>query len=129
VPINYVFHPELPLVVTTGSGSLTEAELLSVYKTSLADPRISAGTPELIDLRNVERFEVTAKGVRELAELETKHEDKIGPAPVAVLVPSNHIYGMVRMYQTFSEMNPQSVRVFQEFSGVEDWLGVSVPAD
>ncbi len=129
MPIDYVFYPEIPLIVTTGSGSLTEEELISVYEEGLADTRVPDGTPELLDLRRVERFEVTAGGVLKLVELETKIENKIGPAPVAVLAPTTHIYGMVRLYQTFAEMNPQSVRVFHDLDGVEGWLGVSIPAD
>ena len=129
VPVDSVFCPDHPLVATTGSGVVTEEELLAYWQKDYADHRIPWGTPELLDLRAVERFEVTSAGLRKLVAIDVKYaKQQHAPSRLAIVAPSDLLFGMIRMYQILSDSNPNSIRVFRDLSGVEEWLGTSLRA-
>jgi len=128
VPVSYVYLPERPLTLATGSGVVTDEELLAHWQEGYSDDRIEWGAPELLDLRAVERFEATASGLRKLVDLDARFAKEQGaPSKLAVIAPSDHVFGMIRMYQMFSDLNPNSLRVFRDLSGVAEWLGTSLP--
>lgn len=128
MPVSYVYFPDRPLMFTTGSGVITDEELLAHWQAGYADKQIQWGAPELLDLRAVERFEVTASGLRKLVDLDTKYAKGAGaPSKLAVIAPADNVFGMIRMYQMFSDLNPNSVHVFRDLSGVAEWLGTSLP--
>jgi len=127
VPVDIVFYPDRALVVTTGSGVVTEEELLAYWQKDYANERIPWGAPEILDLRAVECFGVTSAGLRRLVELDAEYaKQQHAPSRLAIVAPSDLIFGMSRMYQMFSELNPNSIRVFRDLSDAEEWLGTSL---
>ena len=129
MPVNYVLYPDRPLIVTTGSGVVTDEELLAHWHNGYTDEWISWGTSEVLDLRAVEPFEATPAGLRELVDLDANYaKQQSAPFKFAIVAPSEYIFGLMRMYQAYSDLNPNFVRVFRDLSGVEEWLDTPLPA-
>lgn len=130
MPISYVFFPDRLLTFATGSGIVTDEDLLAHWQQGYSDERVPWGAPEILDLSAVERFEVTSSGLRKLVDLDAQQAKlRTDPYKLAVVAPADHVFGMIRMYQMFSETNPNDVRVFRELPEVEEWLGISLPGD
>ena len=128
MPINYVLYPDRPLIVTSGSGVVTDEELWAHWHKGYTDEWISWGTPEFLDLRAVERFEATSAGLRELVDLDANYaKQQSAPSKFAIVAPSDYIFGMMRIYQACSDLNPNFVSVFKDLSGAEEWLGTPLP--
>ena len=127
MPINYVLYPDRPLIVTSGSGVVTDEELWAHWHKGYTDEWISWGTPEFLDLRAVERFEATSAGLRELVDLDANYaKQQSAPSKFAIVAPSDYIFGMMRIYQACSDLNPNFVSVFKDLSGAEEWLGTAL---
>ena len=94
-----------------------------------ADCCIPWGAPEFLDLRAVGRFEATSAGLQRLVYIDANYaKQQSAPSKFAIVAPSDLIFGMMRMYQMLSDLNPNSLRVFRDLSGVEEWLSTSLPA-
>jgi hypothetical protein len=127
--VDCVFFSNPPLVVTTGSGVVTDEELLACWQEEYADARIPWEAPGFLDLRAVERFEVTSAGLRKLVALDAKYTEQHGLLMrSAIVAPSDLAFGMSRMYQILSDGDLHSVGVFRSLSDAEEWLGVRLRA-
>ncbi len=136
MPINAVVYPDRRLIVTTGSGVVTDGELLAHWHSGYTDQLSSWGTPEFLDLRAVGRFEATSAGLWRLVGLDTNYgKQRSAPFQFAIVAPSDYIFGMMSIYQSdsdveqsYSEVKRNFVHVFRDLSGVEEWLGTPIPA-
>ena len=136
MPINSVVYPDRRLIVTTGSGVVTDGELLAHWHSGYSDELSPWGTPEFLDLRAVGRFEATSAGLWRLVVLDTNFaKQRSAPFQFAIVAPSDHIFGMMRIYQSYSdveqsysEVKRNFVHVFRDLSGVEEWLDTPLPA-
>jgi hypothetical protein len=106
------------LVVTRGDGVLTAFDLLA---------RPGSTSPELLDLREVEDFPVTAEAIRELAEKIVRRAERSRPGRLAVLVSSDPVFGMFRMLQALVDGSGLELQVFREPREARAWLGVATP--
>ena len=98
MPLDYVFHSDRQLTITIGSGVVTDEELVEHWQKGYADNQIPWGAPEFLDLRTVERFEVTSVGLKKLVVLDERYaRDQDSPSRFAIVVSSDHIFGMMRM--------------------------------
>ena len=106
------------LVVTRATGVLTASDLTEKQ----AHP-----TPELLDLREIEDFAVTAEGIRELAEHAASRAEQLAPGRLAVLVASDTVFGMFRMLQALLDGTGIEIRVFRDPAQAYAWLGSPSP--
>lgn len=104
------------LVVTRATGVLT-AEDLTAKAPSLA--------PELVDLREIDDFDVTADAIRELAQRAIRNAERLRPGRMAFLVSSDAVFGMCRMFQALVDGSALEVRVFRDPPEAYAWLGIS----
>ena len=126
--VDYIFHPSRPLIVTTGVGVVTDEELFAHWEKGYADCQLPWGTPELVDLRAVERLEVTSDGLRQLVALDAKYalQQRV-PPKLAIVASSDLVYGMFRMCEALLHQDPNCVGVFRDLLGAEEWLGTPLP--
>lgn len=122
MPLTYQLDPTRRRITTVAAGILTDADV-AAYKTAiLADERIGTDWSELADVRGIERFDVTAAGVRTLVQLDMAHTAGRPPTRVAIVAPADVVFGMARMYQQSNSRGPDMVGVFRALDAAEAWL-------
>ncbi len=122
--ISYQIDPGQGLVLTTVSGVLTDEELLEHKRTLIEDPGFQPGMRELSDVREVERLEVTAAGVRKMVALDEQNASRLGDYKLAIVAADDAAFGTARMYQMLTEANVQNIGVFREIEEAKAWLGL-----
>jgi len=122
MPISYRIDVERDLVLTLGSGSLTDDDIVQFKARLLRDPDFKPGMRELSDIRGVDQFDVTPAGVQAMVQQDTRDSEKIASHKLAIVVSKAVAYGMARMYQTMTESNIETVRVFRDIDEASAWL-------
>jgi hypothetical protein len=125
MPMTYTIDAPRQLVRATGSGVLTDDDVMNHRQALATDPAFTAGMRELSDICAVTDFQVTPAGVRIMVAADVKMVPSGGMHKLAVVAEENVAYGMSRMYQTFGEPNIRSVGVFRNIKEAEAWLGIA----
>ena len=80
---------------------------------------------ELSDIRPVSQLDVTPAGIGRFVQFDQQHADALDGHLLALLVPSDLVFGMGRMYeQRGADVSP-SVRVFRDEAEARAWLGLN----
>jgi hypothetical protein len=122
LPAHYIIDKERRLVISTGEGSVTFAEMKAHQDRLRADPDFSPEYRQLIDCRAVTHVEAFNDEVRILAGIKLFSRT----SRRAFVAGSSFIYGMARMATTYAELsNPGSeVAVFHDLASAWEWLGL-----
>ena len=108
------------LVTVTGTGVLTAHEISEAQAAIGTDPEFHPGFALLIDFRTASLSTVEAEEVRRHAL-----EDPFAPnSPRAIVISSEVDYGVVRMFEAYSELAGRSgpVQAFRDPAGALSWL-------
>ena len=89
--------------------------------TLFADPRFRPGMPGLIDCRGVKSLFSISDLRKTAADAKRRPEMRV-PGRAAVLASSNLVYGLLRMYEVFSDGDPVEIRVFRKPEEALAWL-------
>jgi hypothetical protein len=108
------------LVLSRGWGVLINSEILAHVRALSIDPRFVPNFHQLANLRDVEDVEVTASTIRELARLNPYGEG----SRRAVVVTSDLLFGMARMYQILRDEPADELEIFRKLDDALRWLGV-----
>jgi hypothetical protein len=105
------------------SGVITEEELLTTYATLVADPGYDPTFDDLVDLREVERLELSAAAIRQLATMFVPLDAVSGHTRTAIVAASDAVFGMSRMYEMLrGDEVPEEIRVFRSYEEATAWL-------
>ena len=122
MPMSYSIDKQRHLVLTRCWGVLSDADLLA-HKAQLAsDPDFHASMGQLSDVRAIERLAVTTEGVKLMVAHDTANADRVGGHRMALVVASDEVFGMARMYGQRSEAGAQGVGVFRSITDAKVWL-------
>ena len=117
VPIAYHFEDDTLFTIIEGP---TGYEDVKRYLDALtSDSRFRAGMPGLIDCRRVKSLFSVSDLRRMAADLRGRPEIR---GRAAVLASSNLVYGLLRMYEVFSDGDPVELRVFRKPEEALAWL-------
>jgi hypothetical protein len=119
LPITYRF--ENGILYTTIEGETRFEDVKGYLDTLLSDPGFTPGMPGLIDCRKV-RSLFSIKDLRRTAADTSERPQMRVPGRAAVLASSNLIYGLLRMYEVFSEGQATKIRVFRQPEEALAWL-------
>ena len=125
MPLTYTIEPSRNLIVATGTGVLTDDDVMEHRRVLVADPRFSFEMRELSDIRQVTDFRLTPAGIRVMVAADVKMMAAGGMHKLAVVAEENVAYGMSRMYQTLGEPNIRLVGVFRNYKEALEWLGIA----
>jgi hypothetical protein len=120
MPAGYKIDLERSLVLSRGWGVLTDRELLAHVRALIADPRFARNFCQLGDLRDVTDVQITAATIREMVRLNPFWAG----ARRALVVTSDVVYGMARMYQILRDESPDELEIFRKMDGALQWLGI-----
>ena len=115
------YHLEGDILYTTIEGATGYADVKAYMDLVIAEPWFRPGMPSIVDCRQVKSlFSIsdlrkTAADARERPEMKVRGR-------VAVIATSNLIYGLLRMYEVFSEGGPSEMRVFRQPEEGLAWL-------
>jgi hypothetical protein len=118
------------------TGVVTDADMVAAYERVVDDPAFDPTLNVLADTRGIERVEITAGNIRKLAERRARNERVLrGQARVAVVVSSDVVFGLARMYEVYRD--PQSAQegdqegdekrylVCRTMNEARQWLGLA----
>ena len=120
MPCSYTIDLARSLVLSRGWGILTDDELLAHVRALTVDPRFARNFHQLADLRDVADVEVTALTIREMARLNPYGKG----SRRAVVVTSDVLFGMARMYQILRDEPTDEMEIFRKLDDALRWLGV-----
>lgn len=130
MPIDYRIDRERGINFAAFNGVVTAEEVLAFRTMFLADPDWSPGYHMLGDLTQVTDFQVSPDEVESLARQVERNANRFGTGKLAAIVPESFIYGMLRMYQLFSEGDPRTFEIFRSSDAALAWiLGPPEPGD
>jgi hypothetical protein len=105
-------------------GAITDEIFKACY---METPRYVEGREvraAVMDLSDVERYDVSAAAVREVSRLAPLFPD---PIPRWVVAPQDHIFGMARMFQMTSPGGRDRLHVVRSMKDAYAALGVTTP--
>jgi hypothetical protein len=119
--MNYRIDQALGLVVTRIWGTFTNDDLRDGLSRLMADPRFDPEHRSLVDMRDVAEITVDTPVVAQTARTPLFTSD----AQRAIVAPSDHAYGIARIYAAYAEHDGCAVHVFRDFGEAERWLGLT----
>ena len=125
MPMTYTIDRAQNLVRATGTGVLTDEDVMAHRQAMAAEPLFSPQMRELSDVRQVTAFQLTPTGIRIMVAADVKMTALGGMHKLAIVAEENVAYGMSRMYQTLGEPNIRIVGVFRSYEEAAAWLGIT----
>jgi len=123
MPFSYVVYKEQRLVISTGSGRVTCAEIRERQDQTSNDPDFDSEFNQIVDLRAVTDFEVSIEEFRALARRRI-----FAPSSRRAFVAKDpHIFGMGRLWEIESEtfdIETSKIHVFYDLASALHWIGV-----
>lgn len=124
MPMSYEIDDQRSLVYCRTWGRLTNEELRDHYHALRADPRFDPSYRQLGDLRDVNLDLLDPVVVREVASARV-----FAPGVRRALVaPSDHAYGLSRIFAAYADTGLQEVKVFRDMATAERWLSGGGPS-
>ena len=119
MPVFYKIDKERGLVLTTGSGVFTMADCLGHQAKLVQDPDFDPTFSQLMDLTEVETFEVTINDVRKLAQPKIFSPE----SRRAILVSNDYAFGAARVFEALRDISGEKgIRVFRDLDEALDWI-------
>ena len=119
MPITYRF--EGGFIFTSIEGETGYADVKAYMDQLVRDPSFTPGMSGVVDCRRVtSRFSITDLR-RTAADVKSRPQMQV-PSRAAVLASSNLVYGLLRMYEVFSDGDPVEIRVFRRPEDAMAWL-------
>lgn len=121
MPISYRLDGDLNAIFTSVSGVVTDRDMVAHAGRVTTDPDIPAGARALVDFGGVEKVDVTAEGIRRVAEIFRMNSY----APKTAFVANSDVaYGMSRMFEFHRDDSPAEIRTFRDYGEAKQWLGL-----
>lgn len=106
-------------------GRIDDRRLLEGYRRLYSDPEWRPGLHEFVDTRGARGPDLSARALRDLADLTIQHTGGTRiPFRTAVVVERDVGFGLARMYEAFSDGSGEDVRVFRDVAEALDWLAL-----
>jgi hypothetical protein len=127
--VQYRIDPSIRRITTRGFGEVTLDEVLEHFDELSADPAFEPGLDVLLDVVDCKTLpgpdEVRSAAMRVTADLSTFRFSRL-----AILVASEALFGMMRMFHTFSESAFSEAQMFRDRDEALQWLArTDPPAD
>lgn len=128
MPLSYRIDRERALVLTEGSGVLTDEDILAHKGKLMMDPDFTPGMAQLSDVRNIERLAVTPEGVKAMVHHDVGSGVHRGGGQMALVVSTDLVFGMARMYELMgglADRDAGQVGVFRSMEEATAWLAAN----
>ena len=125
--VQYQIDRSIRRITTRAFAEVTIEEVLEHFDELLADPSYEPGLDALVDLVDCETL-LEIDQLRSVAEHATADLSSLRFGRLAIVVVSDALFGMVRMFHTLSEAAFSDAQVFRDRDQALQWLGEFGPA-
>ena len=127
MPSHYTIDKDERLVRVTGSGPLSDADLLEQRVRIRDDPAFDPGYSFLVDLRAVTEVLLSAQVVARLARDPlsspgVRRAIVVPPAEPGASTPHPLAFGLGRVFQSIAALRGEDVEVFTDLGRAAAWL-------
>lgn len=121
--MTYSIDPEAGRIRISGSGVVTDDDVVECIGSLRADPKLEPGMSTLSDMRGVE-VAVSSKGIARMLQVMESTASRRGKAKAAIVVDSDLAFGMGRMVELRADgrLDP-NFRIFRDMDEARRWLG------
>jgi hypothetical protein len=116
MPITYRIDVAKRMVYAEASGVLSRQEIVEQVKAIGSDERYGPSFSSLADYSKVTELQLTTADVKAIASASPQGSRR------AVVMPTDLLYGMARMYEVFAAEAGTDVRAFRTLAEAEEWL-------
>lgn len=121
--IEFDYDAAARLRVARFTGDITDAIMVDAYRSVVSAPDYDPEANDLVDLRAVTRFGITANGMRDVMVMFAPIDQLGIPTRLAIVAPADAVYGVSRMYQMLrGDDVPETIEVFRSLDEAMVWL-------
>ena len=120
--IEFGYDESLRARVVTFSATVDDAEVLGAYEALLRSPDFDPTLNVLVDLRRVERLDVSSDAMRSLIQSFKPVEAEMSRTRRAVVAGDDVAFGLARMFELLRSAPPDVIRVFRHYTEACEWL-------
>lgn len=124
MPIDYWVDSANGILVTKVAGRMKDREMVGYMKRLTGDTTWPSGMNGFVDARDLEDFEVTARGFEKARVLGAAGEHRFAGSRWAIVANQDVVFGMTRMYELKMDSQTFEIRVFREPGPALEWLDV-----
>lgn len=122
MPIEYEVEAERGLVQSRASGVLSSEQMLAHVRALASDAAVPRPLYEIWDGTEVERLDAWGTNVRGFLNAAVTAKQKFGSARLAIIAPSQLVYGLGRMAQSLADFTPYRIGVFRRREDAVAWM-------
>ena len=126
MPIDYKIYEDKKLVLATGHGVITAAEVIAHLDAVAADERYQSPMKKLVDYRDVENIEGSINEQRAIAWKKKQHHERFAGEKCAFVSPKDVIFGTTRMHESLVNETDYNMNVFRNIDDALAWLDVTL---
>ena len=126
MPTDFRILPHIRAVHVRSSGVVSLQEILAYEERLAADPGFDPTYTEVIDMRQVERLDLSHADVATIVGYEQNHARYAGVRRVAVVAPADLEFGLARMYEMLGDDSPMETEVFRNLDEACERMGLPV---
>ena len=124
MPMTYVIDRHTHLVRITGTGVLTDEEMIQCVLDLRGDPALEPDMSTLSDMRDIE-VAFTEQGIKTMVEVMKQTSELRKKAKAAIVVGSDLAFGMGRMFEMRADESVDpSFMIFRDMDAAREWLGI-----
>ncbi|MBW2495112.1 MAG: STAS/SEC14 domain-containing protein [Deltaproteobacteria bacterium] len=120
--IHYRIDASINRITTRGFGELTLDEVIQHFDELSLDPSFEPGLDVLLDLADCKTLPESDQ-IRAAAQRVTAAPSSLRFGRLAIVVTSEALFGMLRMFHTFAESAFSAAQVFRDRDEALRWLG------
>ena len=124
MPVTYAIDQHNHLVRITGTGVLTDGEMIQCVSDLRSDPALKPDMKTLSDMRKIE-VAFTAQGIEKMLGVMCETSEHRKEAKAAIVVSSDVAFGMGRMLEMTADGTADpSFMIFRDMASACEWLGI-----
>ena len=118
MPTSIHIDPARRLVTSTFYGRLTDQDLADHMVGLLRHPDFHGDLDQLVDARGISQLDITSQVIRE----STQQDVFTSASRRAIVVAGDAVYGMARMFQSLTSIDPDHLLVTRDMDEAIRWL-------
>ena len=125
MPCSFDFDPIHKILRIQMEGTLSKTAITEYYRLLRLHDEAIKPRAGILDLSGITSVDLTSRSISELAVLPPAFSDESRPR--FVVAPSDHVYGMSRMFQSLGEKTRPNLHVVRSLEDAYSALGISDP--
>ena len=124
MPIKLEYLRDLNILIATVEGSTTIEMFKQTINELISSIEYPPNVSTIWDLRKLDFYSIDSNFAKGLIAIRKGIDNKRGNVKIAYVVNSDMSFGMVRMYEIFSEIEglAQSIQIFRNLDDAKKWL-------